>query len=347
MYSRNSWVLLGFTIIAFTTLALSGCGKKEAPLNSGGSTFVHPMMSLWSSEFEKAKGFRVVYDANGSSEGIRQMIDGTLDFGCTDAPLDEAQLEEARARRGEVIHVPLAMGAVVMAYNLKELKEPLRLNGQAIANIYLGRIKKWNDPSLCALNPGVDLPAKPIFPVHRTDGSGTTYVFTDYLTKVSPRWEALVGRGLSVPWALAEGARGNSAVMTHVQVTDGGIGYMELDYAIEGGLSYALVENREGSFVKPTRASITAAGATLTNPPEDLRFSLTNAPGKHSYPISGTTFAVLYARQDESRRQRIAEFLRWATREGQQQCASLNYVALPPVLLPGVERQLNKLNAPK
>jgi phosphate transport system substrate-binding protein len=310
-------------------------------LNGAGSTFVYPMMSKWAADYDKAKGVEVNYLSIGSGGGIQQMTDKSADFGCTDAPMNDEQLHKARDTGGDVVHIPLVMGAVVPAYNLGGITEPLTFSGPVLADIYLGTVKKWNDKAIQDLNPGITLPDQEIGVVHRSDGSGTTYIWLDYLAKVSPEWEKKVGLATSVDWPMGEGAKGNEGVSGRVKASPGSIGYIELTYALQNGIKFGLVKNKEGVAIKPDLKSVTAAAdGALQEIPDDLRYSITDAPGKDSYPISGTVWAVLYVNQPTGKGQHVVDFLRWVTHEGQQYCEGLDYAKLPPGLVERVEKKL-------
>jgi phosphate ABC transporter phosphate-binding protein len=333
---------------AILTAAGCGGGSPDRRLNAGGSTFVNPMMSKWVAEYDKAKGVRVNYQPTGSGAGIQQMIVKTFDFGCTDAPLNDEQLKKAQETGGPVVHIPLVMGAVVPVYNLKGIQQPLRFSGPVLADIYLEKIKKWNDPALAQLNPGVELPDRDILTVHRSDGSGTTYVWADYLSKVNPAWKEKVGVGTSLNWPGGIGAKGNEGVSGRVSQSPGGIGYVELIYARQNKIDFGVVQNREGEFIKPTLESVTAAAnAALTEIPDDLRYSLTNAPGKDSYPISGTVWAVLYVNQPAGKGKAVVDFLRWVTHEGQSYAKDLYYARLPEDLIQRLEKKLDQVQVGK
>ena len=325
----------------------AGGGVEIKRLNAGGATFIFPMMSKWASEYKKAKGIEVNYQSIGSGGGIQQMTAQTFDFGCSDGPMNEEQLKKAAEVNGEVIHVPLVMGAVVPAYNVN-VKEQLKFSGPALADIYLGKIKKWNDKALQELNPGIALPDLDIVVVHRSEGSGTTYIFVDYLSKVSSEWKTKVGVGASVNWPTGIGQKGNEAVARQVKQTNGGIGYIELTYAMQNKIAYGLVKNQEGAFVAGSLESVTAAAAnSLKEIPDDLRYSLTNAAGKDSYPISGTSWAVLYIKQAPNKGKAVVDFLRWCTHEGQQYNEALHYAKLPAGLVERVEKKLDLVGARK
>lgn len=329
-----------------SALLSSGCGHSGQKLNGTGSTFVAPIISKWSAAYEKAKGVKVNYESVGSSAGIERWTAGTFDFACTDAPLTERQLQEAKNKGGDVLHIPLVLGAVVPAYNLPEVKEPLTFSGPVLADIYLGSIKKWNDPALQQLNPGSALPDRDIAVVHRSDGSGTSYIWTDYLCAVSPQWKSKVGAGTSLTWPAGTGQIGNDGVATQVKNAPGSIGYVQLDYALQKDIKFGLVKNREGVAIKATLESVAAAAnATLSNIPDDLRYSIVDAAGSDSYPVSGTSWAVLYVKQPKGKGPRLVEFLRWATHEGQEQVGELHYARLPKGLVERLDKKLEQVTA--
>lgn len=340
------WFLRTLTLLGVATLCgVSGCAKKET-LNIGGATFIYPMMDKWSFEYQKAKGVKVNYQSIGSGSGIQQMIAQTLDFGCSDGPMTDKQIEEAQAKGGDVVHVPLAMGAVVPAYNLKDVEKPLNFSGQVLADIYLGKITNWNDEALQKLNEGVKLPDKKIAVCHRSDGSGTTYIFVDYLAKVSPEWKEKVGVSTSVKFPAGVGAKGNEGVAQYTGQNDGAIGYIELIYAVGNKIKFGAVQNKEGANVMASLESVTAAASNgLTNIPDDLRYSLTNMPGKESYPISGTNWAVVYVKQPTAKAEMIKQFLTWVTHDGQQFCEPLHYAKLPAGLLEKLEKKIAMIHA--
>jgi phosphate transport system substrate-binding protein len=332
-------------VLGLILSATCGCGgRAEQRLNGGGSTFVFPMMSKWASDYDKASGVKVNYQSIGSGGGIQQMTAKTIDFGCTDAPMNEEQLQKARDVGGEVVHIPLVMGAVVPIYNLEEAGEPLRFTGPVLADIFLGKITKWNDKALQDLNPGAKLPDKEIVVVRRSDGSGTTYIWTDYLAKVSPEWKSKVGVGTSVNWPVGIGQKGNEGVTGQVKRSPGSIGYVELTYALQNDVKYGSVRNREGEFIKGSLESVTAAAAgALSEIPDDLRYSITNAPGKDAYPLSGTVWAVLYVNQPADKGKAVVDFIRWVTHQGQQSAAELHYARLPQGLVERVDKMLERV----
>ena len=320
-------------------------GVKPADRITGsGSSFVAPLMKKWAGSYNKATQLEVDYTSKGSSTGIAEMIDQKNDFGGTDAPMNEEQLKKAHEKNGEVINIPLTMGPVAPFYNLPEIEKPLNFTGPILADIYLGKIKKWNDPALQKINPGVKLPDKEIVVVHRRDGSGTTDIWTDYLSKMSPEWQKGPGRGLEVKWPVGQTESGNAGVAEFVRKNPGSIGYVELSYAHREGLDLGLVQNREGEFVKARLQSITAAAdSALTHIPDDLRYSLTDAPGKASYPVSGTTWALVYARQPAGKGRQLVDFLGWVLGEGQEDAEQLLYARLPEGLAARAHAKLEQI----
>jgi phosphate transport system substrate-binding protein len=358
------WRTLLAAIVGCATLSLAGCGNQgqdggvdrsganakgeEKRLNAGGATFIFPMMSKWSSVYDKEKGVKVNYQSIGSGGGIQQMTAKTFDFGCTDAPMNDEQLKKAAEVDGEVVHIPLAMGGDVPAYNLPGIEEPLKFTGPVLADIFLGKIKKWNDPALAALNGGVNLPDQEIAVVHRSEGSGTTYIWVDYLSKVSEEWKEKVGVGTSVKWPTGVGQKGNEGVAGYITRSPGSIGYIELIYAKPNNIKFGSVKNKEGAFVLASLESVTAAAKNaLKVIPSDLRYSITDPEGKDSYPISGTNWAVLYVKQPPEKGKAIVDFLRWVTHEGQEYTAALQYARLPEGLVKLLEQKLDQVNVGK
>jgi len=329
----------------------AGCkdSKPQGELKAGGSTFVAPLMESWEAAYEAERRIKLHYNAIGSGSGITQTIDKTLDFGCTDAPLTDQELKQAQEKGGEIIHVPLVLGAVVPTYNLAGHTgntTSLRFTGPLLADIFLGKITQWNDPRLQEVqDPGVKLPDQKIVVVHRSDGSGTTYVFADFLSKVSREWKQKVGTATSLRWPTGVGQNGNEGVAQHIKQTSGAIGYVGLEHAMEDELPFGAVQNKAGKFVQANAYSIgSAAEAALTVMPSDLRFSLTDVTGSDSYPICGTTWAIVYAKPPRHGKE-IMEFLRWATHEGQKLAPAKHYVALPGTLLNRVDQMLAPLGA--
>jgi phosphate transport system substrate-binding protein len=345
METAPKYIFLGLLTLVVGTLAAIGLfhrGNSEPPLLGGGSTFIAPLMVQWSSEFEKTEhGCRVGYRSLGSGTGIRLFINNKVLFACSDAPMTDEQLAQARKTGSDVAHIPLVLGAVVPVYNLPDLSEPLRFTGAVLADIYVGKIKKWNDAALVELNPRAKLPDREIGVVHRKDSSGTTYIWTDYLSKVSPRWKETIGAATDVKWPTGTAEDGNQGVAEKVQKSAGSIGYVELTYAYQLELAVGLVQNREGEYIKANLASIAkAADNALVEIPDDLRFSLTDAPGKGSYPITGTTWAIVRLQPDKKRAHYLVDFLTWATGDGQAGVQTLLYGKLPTALL---ERSRQKI----
>jgi phosphate transport system substrate-binding protein len=329
-----------------------GCSKSNSPDNQGagggrldgaGSSFVKPIMTKWVSEYNKEKGVQIDYKSGGSGAGIQQMTNKTVAFGATDAPMDPNQLEEAKKVGGEVVHIPLVIGGAVAAYNLPEVQEPLKFTGPILADIFLGKITKWNDDALKKVNPGVNLPDRNIIVVVRSDPSGTNYIWTDYLSKVVKDWP--LGVSVKVEWKTGETAKGSEGMAGKLK-TPGTIGYVELLYVLQNKIQYGHIQNQEGEFIKPDLESVKIAAqhSLAAQPiPETLCYSLVNSPGKGAYPISGTTWAVLYAKQPPGTGQELVKFLRWVTHEGQKYCDALNYVQLPSVLVEKIDKKLDAI----
>jgi len=321
--------------ILITLLLVAGVVASvpaQLKLNGAGATFPYVIYSKWFDVYHKQTNIQFNYQSIGSGGGIKQVIEGTVDFGASDGPMSPEQLKEASTKQGtEVLHIPMILGAVVVTYNLPSVGADLLLNQDVVAGIFLGEITKWNDPKIAATNPGRPLPNQTIIVAHRSDGSGTTYIFTDYLTKVSKTWEAKAGRGTSVNWPIGLGGKGNEGVSGLVKQTPGAIGYVELAYAVQNNLPYASVKNKAGEFVKPTLESVTAAAAGASkNMPADLRVSITDPDGKESYPISGFTWLLVYQiMKDKQKGEALVKFLKWAMGEGQSYAKDLLYAPLP------------------
>ena len=328
--------------IVFTALGLLATNAgAETTLTGAGSTFAFPLYSKWSSEFGKSHaGARVNYQSIGSGGGVKQISERTVDFGATDSPMTDEELKKAPG----VMHVPTALGAVVVVYN-NGLPDGLRLTADVLAEIYLGKLTKWNDPRLAALNPSLKLPDQAITVVHRSDGSGTTGVFTDYLAKVSADWKSKVGAAKSVKWPVGMGGKGNEGVTSMSKQVPGAIGYVELAYANQNHLPTAVIKNPDGEFVRPTVES-TAEAAKGVTLPADLRVSITNAKGKAAYPISSFTYALIYKEQADAQKGKLlVDFLWWGAHEGQKLGQALDYAALPAPVLVRVEEQLRSVTA--
>jgi phosphate transport system substrate-binding protein len=343
-------------LAALLGLVAAACGGEKAPgngaadgaptaggstLTGAGATFPNPIYTKWFATYAKSTGVRINYQSIGSGGGIRQFTEGTVDFGATDGPMNEEQI---RAVQGNVVHIPTVIGAVVLTYNLPNVgNTKLRLDAPTIADIYLGRLTKWNDRRIATLNPGVELPDQDIIVVHRSDGSGTTYIFVDYLSKVSPEWKQKVGTATSVNWPVGLGGKGNEGVTQQVKQTEGAIGYVELIYAISNDLPYAVVKNASGNFVEPTLQTATAAAAGLDLPPDtDFRVSITNAPGPNAYPITSFTWLLIRKEgQDPAKAKVIWDFVRWMSEaEAQRLAADLHYAPLPMPVIELVQKRL-------
>jgi phosphate transport system substrate-binding protein len=314
------------------TTAAATSSTSGVDLNGAGATFPYPIYSKWFSDYAGKTGVKINYQSIGSGGGIRQIREQTVDFGATDGPMTDEEMSQAKG--GAILHIPTVLGADVITYNVPEITQPLKLTGPVVADIYLGKVKKWNDPRIASLNPGVTLPASDILVVHRSDGSGTTFIFTDYLATVSPEWQRTVGRGKEVKWPAGIGARGNEGVAGQVKQTAGSIGYVELAYAKQNKLSYAHIRNAAGQFVEPTIESITAAAEGANLPPNtDYRVSIVNAAGARAYPISSFTWLLVYRNQsDAAKGKKLKDFMRWALTEGEQSAAALDYAPLPQAM---------------
>jgi phosphate ABC transporter phosphate-binding protein len=332
--------------LAFLSLlACNGCGNGSRKLSGSGSTFAKPIMDKWIEQYTKEKnGLEINYQGTGSTAGIKQMTDRAVDFACTDAFLTDEQMSRA-AQHGEIVHIPLVLGAIVPAYNLKDIDKPLNFSGAVLAGIFRGQIKKWNDPALRAINEGVALPDLDISVVHRTEGSGSTLIFTEYLSKVSPQWKEQVGANTSVKWPAGIGEQGNPGVAGFLGHTPGSIGYLELYYALlkAKDVQFGAVENKAGQFIHADFASVQkAAENSLKNIPGDLRFSLTDAGGAGSYPIAGATWAVLYLDPNDPNGNDLVDFLLWATHDGQKYNERMHYAKLPEALVKRIDEKLKR-----
>jgi phosphate transport system substrate-binding protein len=344
-------------------LGAAGCGGDSAPKGEGiqkpaqgsatsgsaaltgaGATFPNPIYTKWFDAYAKQTGVRINYQSIGSGGGIRQFTEGTVDFGATDGPMTDEQIKQVQ---GNVIHLPTVIGGDVITYNLPAIgATKLKIDGATIAGIYIGEITKWNDARLTALNPGVKLPAADIIVVHRSDGSGTTYVFTDYLSKISPQWAKKVGKATSVSWPIGLGGKGNEGVTQQVKQTEGAIGYVELIYAISNQLPYASVKNAAGNYIDPSLKSLSAAGGGIPlNEDTDFRVSITNAEGAEAYPISSLTWLLVRPKPtDPAKHKLLKDFLNWMlTPEAQRMASDLHYAPLPVKLIEIEQRRIGGL----
>ena len=313
-----------------TGIALLACVvAAQSTINGAGATFPYPIYSKWFAEYNKLKSnVQINYQSIGSGGGIRQLTNQTVFFGATDGPMTPEQMQAAP---GKILHLPTVLGAVVPIYNLPGTQGELKFNGPVLADIFLGKITKWNDPAIAKLNSGMKLPATDITVVHRSDGSGTSYIWVDFLAKLSPEWLKKVGVNTSVNWPVGLGGKGNEGVSGLVQQTPGSIGYVELIYALQNKIAYGSVQNAEGEFVRATIQAVTAAaGAAVKNMPKDFRVSITNAPGKGVYPISSFTWILLYENpKDKAQSKVMVDFMKWALTDGQKFAGELGYAPLP------------------
>jgi phosphate transport system substrate-binding protein len=323
----------------------SGAGSGSLRLQGAGATFPNPLYQKWLSEYSKQHPeLKIEYQSIGSGAGIKQLKEQTIDYGASDAPMTDADIKSAP---GEIVHVPTVLGAVVITYNLQGITQPLRFSPEVIADIFLGKIKKWNDPKITADNPGVTLPASDITVVHRAEGSGTSAVFTDYLSKVSAEWKEKVGAGTSPSWPIGMGGKGNEGVTGQVKSTPNTIGYVELAYAVQNKLPVGQVKNASGVFITPSIDTVTAAAAaSAANMPDDLRVSITNAAGPDAYPISSYTYVLLYKNQkDAAKGKALVNFLWWGIHDGESFAKDLQYAPLPADIVKRAEAKINSVTA--
>jgi phosphate transport system substrate-binding protein len=312
-------------LLCVALLALPALGQTT--LNGAGATFPYPMYSKWFSEYHKLHpDIQMNYQSIGSGGGIRQVLANTVDFGASDGPMTDEQLSQSKVK---ILHIPTVLGSVVPAYNVPGVTGEIKFTPQALAGIFLGKITSWNDPALTKDNASLNLPNQPIVVVHRSDGSGTTFIFTDYLSKVSPEWQNSVGKGTSVKWPLGLGNKGNEGVAGMIRQLPGSIGYVELIYAVQNKIPYGTVKNSSGSFVKASLESTTAAAASVKTMPADFRVSITNAPGKDAYPISSFTWLLIPTQSKDNKGKILADFLNWMVDSGQKMAAELTYAPLP------------------
>jgi len=319
--------------LACATAMVAGATAQTVQINGAGATFPYPIYSKWFSEYNKLHPtVQINYQSIGSGGGIRQVSNQTVFFGATDGPMTEEQQQNAP---GKILHFPTVLGAVVPVYNIPNVTAELKFSGPLLADIFLGKVTKWNDPAIVKLNAGVTLPATDITVAHRADGSGTTYIWVDYLSKVSPEWKTKVGINTSVKWPTGVGGRGNEGVASVVSQTPGAIGYVELIYALQTKTAYGAVQNMAGEFTKASVASVTAAAAAAaTQMPADFRVSITNAPGKGVYPISSFTWLLLYENaKDKAQAKTMVDFLKWALADGQKFAPELGYAPLPEAVV--------------
>ncbi len=345
--------LMLFAVACSKENANQSSASSSTPSSSGsvdltgaGATFPYPIYSKWFSQYANLKGVRINYQSIGSGGGIRQLSEGTVDFGASDSPMSDEEMTKAKG--GPILHIPTVLGAVVVTYNLPGLTGPIQLTPQIIADIFSGRITKWNDTRITSINPTVAVPKSDILVVHRSDGSGTSYIFTDYLSQAVPAWKASVGKGKEVKWPVGLGAKGNEGVAGQVKQTPGSIGYVELAYANQNKLPIAAIKNKDGKFIIASVPAVTAAaaGAAKILPPNtDYRISIVNAPGADSYPISSFTWILVYQhQQDAVKGKKLIDFLNWALTDGEAEASPLDYAPLPADMASSVRARLKAID---
>src|SRR5271170_3372002 len=335
-------------ISAVLTLGAIVWAQNPLLINGAGATFPNPIYSKWFDTYHQKNGnVQFNYQPVGSGAGIKQMTDGTVDFGATDGPMNDEQIKVYESKRGStILHFPTVLGAVVPTYNIPGVTGALNFTPEALAGIYLGKITKWNDPAIAGPNPGAKLPAQDIVVVHRSDGSGTTYIWTDYLSKVNDEWKGKVNKSTSVNWPVGLGGKGNEGVTGLVKQTPNAIGYVELIYAAQNNVTYGAVKNSSGTFVKADLASVTAAAAgAAKSMPADFRVSITNAPGATAYPVSSFTWLLIPAQiQDAGKRDAIKGFLAWMLEDGQGYNEALAYAKLPKTVIAKEEKAIGLIH---
>jgi phosphate transport system substrate-binding protein len=318
----------------------------QLKLNGAGATFPYVIYSKWFDVYHQKTGIEFNYQSIGSGGGVKQVIEGTVDFGASDAAMSEDEMKAVKDKQGtDILHIPTVMGAVVVTYNLKAAGAGLKLTPEVLSDIFLGKITKWNDSKISKINSGKKLPNEPIIVTHRSDGSGTTNIFTDYLSKVSKEWKDKVGTGKSVNWPVGLGGKGNEGVAGLVKQTEGAIGYVELAYAVQNKLEYASLKNKAGNFIVPSFESVSAAAEGASkNMPADLRVSLTNADGKNSYPISGFTWLLVYKNmKNQQKMDALKTFLKWALTDGESYAKDLYYAPLPKEVVKLCQKKVDQI----
>jgi phosphate transport system substrate-binding protein len=351
LLNKLSRIKLALLMVSAIALVLAGCsggrggGPGASRLQGAGATFPNPLYQKWVSEYGKINpGIKIDYQSIGSGGGIKQIQEQTVDFGASDSPMKDEDLKKAP---GDILHIPTVLGAVVLTYNLQGISQPLKFSPDVIADIFLGKIKRWDDARLKADNTGVNLPAADISVVHRSDGSGTSAVFTDYLSKVSAEWKEKVGSGTSPNWPVGLGGKGNEGVTGQVKQTPNTIGYVELAYAVQNKLPVALIKNSSGNFVEPGLDAVTAAAAeAVATTPEDLRVSITNAGGASAYPIASYTYILAYKEQrDAAKGKALVDFLWWGIHDGEKFARDLQYAPLPAEIVKRAEAKINSMTS--
>ncbi|MGC1371127.1 MAG: phosphate ABC transporter substrate-binding protein PstS [Candidatus Sulfotelmatobacter sp.] len=332
--------------LAFCALAVLPLAAQTT-LNAAGATFPYPIYSKWFNEYHNLHpDIQINYQSIGSGGGIRQVTEGTVDFGASDMPMTEAQLKEAQDKlKTKVLNLPSVLGAVVPAYNIPGVNGEVKFTPEALADIFLGKISKWNDKALTSVNPGVNLPDKDIIVIHRSDGSGTTFIWTDYLSKVSSDWKNEVGSNTSVRWPIGLGGKGNEGVAGSIRQLQGSIGYVELIYALQNKIPFGSVRNAAGVFLKASLEGVTAAAASVPKMPADFRVSITNAPGKDAYPISSFTWLLIPQHsKDAAKAKIIVDFLNWMLTDGQKMTTALSYASLPESVVQKEKQAIKQIN---
>jgi phosphate transport system substrate-binding protein len=328
-------------LLVIGTVAAGAAG--QVLLNAAGATFPYPIYSKWFDQYHQAhSNVQINYQSIGSGGGIRQLLDKTVDFGASDGPMTDEQLKQASV---PILHFPTVLGAAIPTYNVPGVQGDLNFTPEALAGIFLGKVSKWNDPAITSANPGVKLPNDDIVVVHRSDGSGTTYIWTDYLSKVSPEWKQKAGMATSVNWPVGLGGKGNEGVSALIQQTPGSLGYIELIYAVQNHLPYGKVKNSSGVFVKADLASVSAAAAAAAKfIPDDFRVSITNPEGKAAYPISSFTWLLIPSKfSDTAKRDVVKDFLKWMLTDGQNDCEALAYAKLPKEVVVKETKAIDKI----
>jgi phosphate transport system substrate-binding protein len=352
LFRRLSRIVVWFSAISLVALGLTckpdgggGVGRGPVNLQGAGATFPNPLYQKWLSEYGKVNpNTRIDYQSIGSGGGIKQIQAQTVDFGASDAPMTDTEMKGAP---GELVHVPTVLGAVVLTYNLQGIAKPLRFSPEGIADIFLGKITKWNDPRIKADNPDANLPAADITVVHRAESSGTTFVFTDYLSKVSPEWKQKVGTDKTPKWPVGQGGKGNEGVTGQIKNQPNTIGYVELAFAVQNKMPAASIKNASGTFVEPTIDAVTAAAAaSAAITPDDLRVSITNAAGADVYPISSYTYILAYRDQkDATKGKALVDFLWWGIHDGEKFAKELQYAPLPAEIVKRAEAKINSITS--